>query len=235
MKSYYLLKEKQGFLINIERKKVKNYNIRILPDNKINCSVPIDCSDEDISKFLKEKENWIFKHNIKQVKLQAIQNKNILKQGGCVKILGHSYMVNIKNAKQNNIELNDKEIIFYIKNSCCNLEKKYEEFSRIEMKNVYQNILDKYYPIIRKHGKIKPNINIRKMKQCWGTSNPENNTITINEYLYMAPKYCIEYVILHEITHFLYPFHNKSFYNFISVHMPDWQDRKKKLNIEFSV
>ena len=50
MKSYYLLKEKQGFLINIERKKVKNYNIRILPDNKINCSVPIDCSDEDISK-----------------------------------------------------------------------------------------------------------------------------------------------------------------------------------------
>ena len=30
-------------------------------------------------------------------------------------------------------------------------------------------------------------------------------------------------------------FKNKSFYNFISVHMPDWQDRKKKLNIEFSV
>ena len=63
MKSYYLLKEKQGFLINVERKKVKNYNIRILPDNKINCSVPIDCSDEDISKFLKEKENWIFKYS----------------------------------------------------------------------------------------------------------------------------------------------------------------------------
>ena len=103
------------------------------------------------------------------------------------------------------------------------------------MKSLYQNILDKYYPIIRKHGKIKPTINIRKMKQCWGTSNPENNTITINEYLYMAPIYCIEYVILHEITHFLYPFHNKSFYNFISVHMPDWQDRKKKLNIEFNV
>ena len=96
MKSYYLLKEKQGFLINVERKKVKNYNIRILPDKKINCSVPIDCSDEDISKFLKEKENWIFKHNIKQVKLQSNQNKNILKQGGCVKILGHSYIVNIK-------------------------------------------------------------------------------------------------------------------------------------------
>ena len=76
MKSYYLLKEKQGFLINVERKKVKNYNIRILPDKKINCSVPIDCSDEDISKFLKEKENWIFKHNIKQVKLQSIQNED---------------------------------------------------------------------------------------------------------------------------------------------------------------
>ena len=38
----------------------------------------------------------------------------------------------VQNAKQNNIELNDKEIIFYIKNSSCNLEKKYEEFSRIK-------------------------------------------------------------------------------------------------------
>lgn len=234
MKNYYLLKDKKGFLINVERKKVKNYNIRILPDNKINCSVPFDCSDEDISKFLKEKENWIIKHNIKQTKIQVLQNKNIIKQGGCVKILGHYYNVFIEIAEKNAIQIQDNRIIFY-SNSKNDIEKQYQEYSRVAMQEYFESILNKYYPIIRKHGKNKPSIKIRKMKQCWGTSNLEKNTITINEYLYMAPPYCIEYVVLHELTHFMYPYHNKSFYNFISIYMPDWYDRKKKLNIEFNI
>lgn len=235
MKSYYLLKDKKGILINVERKKIKNYNIRILPDNKIYCTVPINSSDEDISKFLKEKENWICKHNIKQTRFQSIQNQNLIKQGGFVKILGHSYIVDVIKSDKNLIELCDKKIVFYAKNNNLNLERKYQEFSKFEMKKYFQKLVDKFYPIIRKHGKNKPNIKVRKMKQCWGTSNPEENIITINEYLYRANSYCIEYVILHELTHFLYPYHNKDFYDFISIHMPDWQDRKKKLNIEFNI
>ena len=42
-----------------------------------------------------------------------------------------------------------------------------------------------------------------------------------------------QHVILHELAHFLYPYHNKDFYDFITIHMPDWQDRKKQLDYEF--
>ncbi len=72
-----------------------------------------------------------------------------------------------------------------------------------------------------------------KLQNKNSISEERNNTsIFINDYFEI---YCIEYVILHEIAHFLYPFHNKAFYNFVSIHMPDWQERKKKLNLEFNV
>ena len=36
----------------------------------------------------------------------------------------------------------------------------------------------------------------------------------------------IDYVVLHELVHFLYPNHSKHFYAFLSNHMPDWKERK---------
>jgi len=56
--------------------------------------------------------------------------------------------------------------------------------------------------------------------------------ITFNEYLYKADLLGIQYVILHEMTHSLYPSHNSSFYNFLTIQMPDCKERKKILDIE---
>ncbi|MEW6173072.1 MAG: M48 family metallopeptidase [Bacillota bacterium] len=42
----------------------------------------------------------------------------------------------------------------------------------------------------------------------------------------------MDYVVLHELTHFLYPKHNKDFYEFLTVHMPDWKERKRILDYE---
>ena len=234
MKKYYLLKDKKEFLIDIERKNIKNYNIRILPDNKIKCSVPMQTIDEEISKFLKSKESWIYKHNVRQEKLQPLQNKDILKNGGFVKILGHFYNVKIESSQSFKIVLNDRNIIFYT-NQIDNIDKKYRNFARKNMQEYFEKVIETFYPIIRKYNKPKPLLKIRKMKTCWGTSNPEQNVITLNEYLYSASPYCIEYIVLHELTHFLYKNHDKQFFNFISIHMPDWQERKNKLNTDFNV
>ena len=43
---------------------------------------------------------------------------------------------------------------------------------------------------------------------------------------------CIQYVILHELTHLIYPYHNTDFYDFLTIQMPDWRERKKQLDLE---
>ena len=70
------------------------------------------------------------------------------------------------------------------------------------------------------------------MRTLWGSSSPHNGTITLNLYLLKAKKPCIEYVILHELLHFLFPHHSRQFYDFLTLYMPDWKNRKKYLDTE---
>ena len=83
--------------------------------------------------------------------------------------------------------------------------------------------------------KSKPELKIRKMQSCWGNCNRSKQIITMNEFLYKASPLCIEYIVLHELSHLIYPYHDKNFYNFIELHMPDWKERKKLLNSYYAV
>ena len=71
------------------------------------------------------------------------------------------------------------------------------------------------------------------MKSRWGSCLPFNNKIILNLNLIKTPMCCIEYVILHELSHFKHHNHSKNFYNFITLFMPDWKERKKILDEEF--
>ena len=68
------------------------------------------------------------------------------------------------------------------------------------------------------------------MKTQWGSCTKSKNKITLNEYLLKANNRCIRYVILHELTHLLYQYHNEDFYNFLTIQMPDWKKRKSELD-----
>ena len=71
------------------------------------------------------------------------------------------------------------------------------------------------------------------MKSRWGSCIPSRNKVIFNLNLIKTPMCCIEYVVLHELSHLKYQNHSKNFYNFISIFMPDWKERKKILNKEF--
>ena len=112
-----------------------------------------------------------------------------------------------------------------------NQEKLFIQFDkwwRKESLSIIKQRIEQWYPIIEKYGVSKPRICIRKMKTLWASCSINRSTVTFNQYLIKAKIPCIDYVILHELAHFLYPNHSKQFYNFISIHMPDWKERKKR-------
>lgn len=45
--------------------------------------------------------------------------------------------------------------------------------------------------------------------------------------LIKMPISCIDYVMLHELIHFLYPNHGTEFKSFLTKYMPDWKERKQ--------
>lgn len=72
---------------------------------------------------------------------------------------------------------------------------------------------------------------IRNMKTRWGSCSIHSKKIRINLQLAAKPEECIEYVLVHELCHLLEPSHNERFYYFMDLYLPDWENRKKKLNV----
>ena len=67
------------------------------------------------------------------------------------------------------------------------------------------------------------------MKARWGSSDPEKKVIRLNIELIKAPTQCIEYVIIHELVHLKYQYHDKEFYTLLELLVPDWKERKAHL------
>jgi len=88
------------------------------------------------------------------------------------------------------------------------------------------------YPLISDKIGNKPLIDTRIMKIRWGSCLRAKNTILLNLEIIKAPKYCIDYVVLHELIHFVHKEHNSKFYELLSVLMPDWKKRKALLDEE---
>ena len=98
---------------------------------------------------------------------------------------------------------------------------------------IFTEILDEVYPAFIPYGIARPKVRIRTMKSCWGSCLVNKGIITLNRKLLMKPKECIEYVVVHELCHFIHPNHSKQFYSFMEQFMPDWKERKARLNGRF--
>ena len=74
-----------------------------------------------------------------------------------------------------------------------------------------------------------PNIKIRKMKTRWGVCNTNNHNVTLNLELFRYNIECLDYVIVHELAHFLEPNHSKRFWKVVEKYCPNYRETKKKL------
>ena len=71
------------------------------------------------------------------------------------------------------------------------------------------------------------------MKSRWGSCNTSKKQVLLNTELIKAPTHGIEYVIMHELCHLKHPNHDNKFYGFLNIVMPDWKQRKERLEKAF--
>ena len=77
-----------------------------------------------------------------------------------------------------------------------------------------------------------PNVRIKKVKNYLGQYNKKNNSINLNLLLGHMDECLIEYVIIHELCHFLEFNHSKNFWNYVKKYKPDFKEAKKVLKEE---
>lgn len=214
------------------RKPVKNVNLRIKSDGTIFVSANNQVPVEFIDSFVVSREVQINR----SLKKFADYRKYIAQPKQYVS--GESFYLLGKNLQLKVIEDNMEKVIsdgihifLYVKEKANFLRKEtlLNDWLRDIQEQTFREICDKTYPIFKKYGIGYPEIKVRFMTSRWGSCRPTKGRITLNSRLIAAPRHCIEYVILHEFTHFLYPNHSKGFYSFVAIQMPDWRVRKQEL------
>jgi predicted metal-dependent hydrolase len=71
---------------------------------------------------------------------------------------------------------------------------------------------------------------IKRMKTRWGTCNVDSHRIWLNLELIKKSPQCIEYIVVHELTHLLERHHNDRFIKLMDEFMPKWRARRDELN-----
>lgn len=218
------------------RKNVKNVNLNIKPDMSIEVSANDKVPIPFIKDFVKSKGAWILKNIqvFEQVQpLRSIEREYV--SGESFRYLGRQYRLRVrKTDEEESVKLFRGFIYLYVKDERHfeRKEKLMREWYREKARNAFQESLEKMFPLVHKYGVEKPDIDIRAMKARWGSALIDQNRILLNTDLIKAPKYCIDYVILHELIHFKYNDHSARFYDMLYTLMPDWEKRKAILDEE---
>lgn len=216
----------------LERKPVKNINLRIRADQCVYVSAPKDVAAKMVDAFVVEKSAYILRALKKfKDKNRETVSENKFVNGETVKFLGRNLRLKVKNASRSKVESDESYVTLYVKDAQdADLKKRVlETWLRKKCKDEITAICKKVYPQVKKYGIAFPEIQLREMVSRWGSCSPKKGFMTFNTALIAMPVSCIEYVVTHEFTHFLYPNHSKKFYQQLATFMPDWEERKKRL------
>jgi predicted metal-dependent hydrolase len=215
-------------LIYKDRRTIK---ISVNPDRQVEVTAPRGAPVEKIIEKVRKRAGWILKQKNYFSSFYPGETAGKYLSGETHRYLGRQYRLKILPANKNNVKLIGKYILIHSRHKDDgNYNKKllYEWYKK-KAENTFKRLLDEHFPKVRKYGIQCPLVKVKWMKSRWGSCKYEKNKILFNTQLIKAPSHCVAYVIVHELCHLKYPHHNKEFYNFLDLVMPDWQERKKKL------
>jgi len=208
----YLDINSKKYEIVITRKKIKNMYIRIKEDLKIHISVNFRTSEKEIKKLIENNYDNIVLMIEKQVKKNERNEKT--------RILGKEVDVVIFNGQTEPELFGNK---FYIKDKT-KLDKYLKDYAFM----VFKERLDAIYPTFKERIPY-PILKIRKMTSRWGVCNIKNHNVTLNYYLSRYDISCLDYVIVHELSHFIHPNHSSDFWGLVLKYYPKYRECKKML------
>ena len=221
---------------NIVRTNRKTLGINIDLEEGVVVRSPEKLNNKKIEDIVKNKSDWILK---KLDKLGEIKDKPAPKEfmsGEKLPYIGRRYRLKViedENIKKAKVKLYQGKFIVKVDP---NLKgDKRREKIRDAFISWYREHADKK---IKKRVKkykdqigVEPNkIKVKKQKKRWGSCSNKGN-LNFNWKLIMAPMSIIDYLVVHEMTHLIYPDHSREFWEMVETIIPDYKEKQEWLRI----
>ncbi|RDU60837.1 M48 family metallopeptidase [Helicobacter sp. MIT 14-3879] len=197
-------------------KNIKSLILRVDKNGIIKVSAPKNYNRKYINDFVESNRQWIEKR---------INNIPKYNNGSKIYYFENEFLLTIESSFKNEFIELENNLIIKIKNKE-NIKKMILKWYKQKSKNLIESILQTYQDKI---GREVKKVRLRDMSTKWGSCNYSTAVITLNSTLFLKPKICFEYVLLHELIHLVHPNHGKGFYSMLDSLMPHWKEIKNKL------
>lgn len=226
-------KENIGFsLFHVDRKTLE---IAVHPDQTVVVKAPLGIDDEVIRTRVARRAGWIVKKQsfFRQFEPRTPERRYV---GGETHLyLGRHYRLKIIIGNRDAVKLTKGYFEIEVKGDVSSekVKRLLEEWCRDRAADRFRESFDRCWPHFEKHSPAKPRMQIKQMWKRWGSLSA-NGMLTLNADLIRAPRECIDYVIVHELSHLRHKDHGPAFFRFLDKVMPDWEKRKHRLEVTLS-
>ena len=213
-----------SFYYQVFYKNNKNMYLRIKNDILvITCNKSI--SIKQIETFILKNETNILKKITMNTEKTPLYNENTMD------IFGKAYHISsIYNSKKNDYSLSESNISINFRNDIFDekyIEKIYKELTLKKINDYYNDVyknISEYLNI--NHITFKTQL----MKSRFGSCIPKKRIIKLNSILGRFNDKYIKIILIHELIHLQVHNHQKDFYKYINLWIPNYKQHIKELN-----
>ena len=216
---------------DLQYKNVKRINLRVHRDGRVCVSAGQFVPQRQIDSFLTDDSGGMLQMGEAGDGMSAGKNR-IYQDGDTMYLKGIPYRLRVIAGKKEEVEPVGRVLLLTQKDPQNESRRKriLDAFLKKACAAEIDRLCKKVYPSFQKLGISWPEIRIRSMVSRWGSCQPAAGVLTFARQLIEVPESCMEYVVVHEFSHFVHPNHSPSFHAFLDEMMPDWKERRKRLN-----
>jgi predicted metal-dependent hydrolase len=206
--------------------------IHVHPDSRVSVDAPMDSSLEDIEQSIHKRAAWIVRQqrNFQRYSVDFPPRQYI--SGETHRFLGRQYRLKVTAANAPEVVTLDREFLMVStreKENPVHTRQLVEAWYRKQAQEIFTERVETWFPHFERLGATQPQVTARQMRTRWGSCTAQGK-ITLNTKLVMVPGQLINYVVVHELCHLQEQNHGPQFQQLLSRIMPDWKERKAKLD-----
>jgi len=211
-------------------KDIENIHLSVYPPTgRVRISAPSWMSLDTIRVFAISKLGWI-KQQQKKLQEQERETPREYLDRESHYVWGKRYLLKVIEANgAPSVELTHSQMLLRARSGADEAKKQavVEEWYREQLKQAVPLLIAKWEPLM---GVKVERFFVQRMKTKWGSCNHRARSIRLNTELAKKPPECLEYIVVHEMTHLLEPTHNDHFVALMDRFMPKWQFYRDQLN-----
>ena len=219
-----------GIPIDVQKKNIKNMHLQVKPpDGHVVISAPLSVDDKAIEAYARTQLGFI-KRAIAQFQDQPRASKRQYVSGETMYIWGKQYFLVFKPDNQkNSFEIQNQNIVLSM--SAKSTVKQRDAYVKEEYRKILKEEIEKRLPKWEAQTGLKcDSWQTKYMVTKWGACSTGKKKLWFNLQLAQKPYACLDYIILHELTHLITRKHDATFIAHMDKCMPNWREIRKELN-----